>query len=248
MATLGFDSVDDFSLSYLAGKGVKVVQVPFSKPSERYISILGGHADALYEQAGDVGSFLSSKQMRPLIEVFGKAPRTSGTSTSYELGFQVALPQFELVVMRAGTPAAALAEFDQVMGKVAASEEYKKFLKDQIADPKAPPAPASQSSAFLAQQLTEIEALAKPSLSAHVSRPHRPGRIALRTFPAVEEGRMTALAMKSRVSAGLPYVLLLVVSAVLWYYANHIDVAAQPASSAPISGPSSPSASWPSSA
>jgi tripartite-type tricarboxylate transporter receptor subunit TctC len=163
VATLGFDSVDDFSLSYLAGKGVKVVQVPFSKPSERYISILGGHADALYEQAGDVGSFLSSKQMRPLM-VFGKErfPDFKDIPCSYELGFQVALPQFRAVVMRAGTPAAALAEFDQVMGKVAASEEYKKFLKDQIADPKSY-LPASQSSAFLAQQLTEMKALAKPS-------------------------------------------------------------------------------------
>lgn len=39
---------------------------------------------------------------------------------------------------------------------------------------------------------------------------------------------MTALAMKSRVSAALPYVLLLVVSLVLWRFANHIDVSARP--------------------
>ena len=70
VATLGFGSVDDFSLGFLGSKGVKVNQVPFSKPSERYVSILGGHADALYEQAGDVGSFLNGKQMRPLL-VFG---------------------------------------------------------------------------------------------------------------------------------------------------------------------------------
>ena len=48
-----------------------MIQVPFSKPSERYVSILGGHADALYEQAGDVAQFLNGKQMRPLI-LFGK--------------------------------------------------------------------------------------------------------------------------------------------------------------------------------
>ena len=35
------------------------------------MSILGGHADALYEQAGDVAQFLNGKQMRPLI-LFGK--------------------------------------------------------------------------------------------------------------------------------------------------------------------------------
>ena len=71
VATLGFGSVDDFSLTVLDRAGVKVVQVPFSKPSERYVSILGGHADALYEQAGDVAQFLNSKQMRPIL-LFGE--------------------------------------------------------------------------------------------------------------------------------------------------------------------------------
>ena len=62
VATVGFGSVDDFTLKHLEAKGgVKVVQVPFSKPSERYVSILGGHADALYEQAGDVAQFIKSE-------------------------------------------------------------------------------------------------------------------------------------------------------------------------------------------
>src|SRR5690349_11146257 len=71
VATLGFGSVDDFSLSVLERGGIKVIQVPFSKPSERYVSILGGHADALYEQAGDVAQFLNGKQMRPIL-LFGE--------------------------------------------------------------------------------------------------------------------------------------------------------------------------------
>ena len=37
VATLGFGSVDDFSLTVLDRGGIKVVQVPFSKPSERYV-------------------------------------------------------------------------------------------------------------------------------------------------------------------------------------------------------------------
>jgi tripartite-type tricarboxylate transporter receptor subunit TctC len=70
VATLGFGSVDDITLTYLEGKGVKVVQVPYSKPSERYVSVLGGHVDALYEQAGDVQQYLTGKQIRPII-MFG---------------------------------------------------------------------------------------------------------------------------------------------------------------------------------
>jgi tripartite-type tricarboxylate transporter receptor subunit TctC len=105
VATLGFGSVDDFSLGVLERKGIKVVQVPFSKPSERYVSILGGHADALYEQAGDVAQFLHNKQMRPLM-IFGRERLQAfkDVPASYELGFPVALPQFRAIVVRAGTP------------------------------------------------------------------------------------------------------------------------------------------------
>lgn len=47
--------------------GIKVKQINFDKPGERYGSVVGGHADALYEQPGDVLSFLDSKQMQPLL-------------------------------------------------------------------------------------------------------------------------------------------------------------------------------------
>ena len=97
VATLGFGSVDDFSLSVLDRGGIKVVQVPFSKPSERYVSILGGHADALYEQAGDVAQFLNGKQMRPIL-LFGEKRLAAfkDVPASYELGYKVALPQFRV--------------------------------------------------------------------------------------------------------------------------------------------------------
>lgn len=134
IATLGFGSVDDFTLGVLEKKGIKVVQVPFSKPSERYLSILGEHADALYEQAGDVAQFLASKQMRPLM-VFGKEryPAFKDVPSSYELGYEVALPQFRSIVVKAGTPPEALKKLSETLAQVAATPEYKKFLKDQFA-------------------------------------------------------------------------------------------------------------------
>ena len=132
VATLGFGSVDDFSLSVIAKKGLKFVQVPFSKPSERYVSILGGHADALYEQAGDVAQFLKNKQMRPLM-IFGKErmPAFKDVPSSHELGFNVALPQFRSIVVRAGTPPDIVKKLSDTLAKVAAMPEYKKFLQDQ---------------------------------------------------------------------------------------------------------------------
>ncbi len=157
VATLGFGSVDDFTLKNLESKGVKVVQVPFSKPSERYVSILGGHADALYEQAGDVAQFLKSKQMRPLI-MFGKErhPAFKDTPVSYELGFKVALPQFRSVVVKTGTPADIVKKLSDGLAKVAASDEYKKFLEDQFADP-ASFVDSSKAGAYLAEQLADMK-------------------------------------------------------------------------------------------
>jgi tripartite-type tricarboxylate transporter receptor subunit TctC len=157
VATLGFGSVDDFSLKVLEGKGIKVVQVPFSKPSERYVSILGGHADALYEQAGDVAQFLNGKQMRPIL-LFGRerSPLFKDVPASYELGYEVALPQFRAIVVRSGTPPDRVKVLSDALAKVAETPEYKKFLKDQFADDDSF-VEASQAGAYVKAQLDDMK-------------------------------------------------------------------------------------------
>jgi tripartite-type tricarboxylate transporter receptor subunit TctC len=160
VATLGFGSVDDFTLKHLASKGIKIVQVPFSKPSERYLSILGDHADALYEQAGDVAQFLTGKQMRPLL-VFGKQRSADfkDIPSSFEAGYQVALPQFRSVVVRAGTPPDRVKALSDALTKVAGTPEFKKFLKDQLADPDSF-IDASKATAFVNEQLSDMKLFA----------------------------------------------------------------------------------------
>ena len=157
VATLGFGSVDDFSLTVLDRGGIKVVQVPFSKPSERYVSILGGHADALYEQAGDVAQFLKSNQMRPIL-LFGEKRLAvfKDVPASYELGYKVALPQFRSIVVRAGTPPDVVKKLSESLAKVYASPEYKKFLEDQFADPNSFE-DASKAPAFVNEQLEDMK-------------------------------------------------------------------------------------------
>ncbi len=161
VATLGFGSVDDFTLKSLESKGVKVVQVPFSKPSERYVSILGGHADALYEQAGDVAQFIKNNQMRPLI-MFGtqRHPAFKDVPTSYELGYKVALPQFRAMVVRAGTPPERVKLLSDAFVKMSGNEEYKKFLEDQYANPDSF-LDASKAAPFISEQLVDMKELAQ---------------------------------------------------------------------------------------
>jgi tripartite-type tricarboxylate transporter receptor subunit TctC len=134
VATVGFGSVDDFSIGVLDRDGIKMVQVPFSRPSERYVSILGGHADVLYEQAGDVAQFLKSGQMRPIL-AFGETRSAAfkDVPSSFELGFKVALPQFRSIVVRAGTPSERVKVLSDALAKAAATAEFKKFLEDQYA-------------------------------------------------------------------------------------------------------------------
>ena len=158
VATLGFGSVDDMTLTYLASKGIKVVEVPYAKPSERYVSVIGGHVDALYEQAGDVRQFIQSKQIRPII-IFGKErlPAFKDIPSSYELGYKIALPQFRSYVVKAGTPADRVKILSDAMAKVAAEPEFKAFLDDNYAA-KGSFLPADQAEAYFKEQLADMKA------------------------------------------------------------------------------------------
>lgn len=158
VATLGFGSVDDMTLRYLASKGIKVVEVPYAKPSERYVSVIGGHVDALYEQAGDVRQFINSKQIRPII-IFGKQRLAAfkDVPSSYELGYHIALPQFRSFVVKSGTPADRVKVLSDALATAAATPDYKKFLEEQFAD-KDSYIPADKSGAFLQSQLADMKA------------------------------------------------------------------------------------------
>jgi len=157
VATLGFGSVDDMSLSALAAKGIKVTQVPYAKPGERYVSVIGGHVDALYEQAGDVRQFITSKQIHPIM-VFGRERFAAfkDVPSSHELGFQVSLPQFRSLVLKAGTPPERVKLLSDALAKVAASPEYEAFLESQYATADSF-MNAAQAGPFLEAQLEEMK-------------------------------------------------------------------------------------------
>jgi len=137
VAITGFGSADDLHVIFFKGKGYQFTAVPFPKPAERYSSVLGGHADLLYEQLGDVKSFLDGKQMRPIL-IFSEArfPAFGNVPASYELGHQIAISQFRAIAMKAGTDAQRVNAVSGALAKVAATDDYKAWLKDQYADEK----------------------------------------------------------------------------------------------------------------
>lgn len=154
----GFGSPDEMHVNKFNLIGSKFRSVPFANPGERYSSILGGHADVLVEQAGDVKSFLESKQMRPIL-FFAEQPQVGyeDTPLASKYGVSFAVSQFRSVVMRAGTDPAQIQVISAAMSKAAQSDAFKKYLRDQLAFADSF-IPADKTGPFLAEQLELIEA------------------------------------------------------------------------------------------
>lgn len=157
VAILGFGSADEIMVKQMSAKGHKMRLVPFAKPGERYSSILGGHADVLLEQAGDVGSFLKSGQMRPLA-FFADAPAPGFANIPLvkDSGFPISISQFRAIVMRAGTDANQVNVMAAAIERAAKSAEFKQYLADEqaFADSFIP---QKDSMAFLQRELKAIE-------------------------------------------------------------------------------------------
>jgi tripartite-type tricarboxylate transporter receptor subunit TctC len=54
--------------------GIQTNQIAFDEPAARYASLMGGHTDALFEQPGDVKSFLDGGQMKPILTFLKEQP------------------------------------------------------------------------------------------------------------------------------------------------------------------------------
>jgi len=153
VAVTGFGSADDITVIYLVGKGLKVQSVPFPKPAERYTAILGGHADLLYEQLGDVKSFLDGRQMRPVLIFAGsRFPAFKDIPTGKEAGHDIVINQFRSIALRSGTDAARVKAISDALAQVANTDDYRAWLKAQYAEEKSF-IPASGAVAFMKQEL-----------------------------------------------------------------------------------------------
>jgi tripartite-type tricarboxylate transporter receptor subunit TctC len=137
VAITGLDTPDDIAVQELGKRGLKFNSVPFAKPGERYAAVVGGHADLLYEQAGDIRSFIEGSQLRPILFLSSeKVVQFPDVTTTKDLGVNLVLDQFRTVVAKAGTPPERLKLLFEKVAEATKSEEYKSFLDKQWADPK----------------------------------------------------------------------------------------------------------------
>ncbi|MBX3671625.1 MAG: tripartite tricarboxylate transporter substrate binding protein [Burkholderiales bacterium] len=154
----GFGGPDEMHVVKFNEQGAKFRPVPFAKPGERYSSVLGGHADVVIEQAGDVRSFLDSKQMRPIL-FFADQPQVGheGIALARKYGVTLAISQFRAIVMRAGTDPSHVAAMAAAMDKAAQTPEFKKYLADELAFADSY-IPAAKAGPFMEEQLALINA------------------------------------------------------------------------------------------
>lgn len=132
----GYGIIDEIHMNILRAKGLKLVVVPSPKPSERYVSILGDHADLMYEQAGDLKSYLVNKQMRPILSFTDKRfPAYPEIPTARELGYDAVTPQVRWVFMKAGTDPQRVKILSDALTRMSKTPEFRKYLEDQIAAP-----------------------------------------------------------------------------------------------------------------
>ena len=128
VATAGYGTLDDIAVKFLAAKGFRMVNVPFAKPGERYLSPLGGHSEVLFEEPGDIVQFIESKQYRPIV-VFGEKrhPAFPDTPASGEVAHHIDLPNWRAIVTSAKVPAEVIATLNAALARALDTAEWKKF-------------------------------------------------------------------------------------------------------------------------
>ena len=135
VAISGFGSPDYIELQQLASKNIVFTPVPRLSPQDKYQALVNGEADALYEQMGDVRSFVEAKQLRPIL-IFNRAQpgiANGGIPTSGELGLGNGLEQFRAFVVKAGTSQQAVAALATAFEHIGTSFNFKRFLEQQVA-------------------------------------------------------------------------------------------------------------------
>jgi len=118
------------------GAGIKVKEISYDKPTERYAALLGSQVDALFEQPGDVRQFLQAKQMKPILTVLKEAPKAFAAVPSLkEAGLNIP------VLMRVRgfwadkrVPAARREYLREACKKAFNTKDYQAFNKKKYMD------------------------------------------------------------------------------------------------------------------
>ncbi len=137
VAGSGFGTQSDVTVNYFdKAQGLKFVSVPFDDPGLRWNSLLGGHTDLLYAQFGDLTSFLTGKQLRPILAFAeNRVPDYPAIPTVKEFNYHINITHFRAFAVKQGTDASQYDALVSAMNTASQSPDYKKMLADEAAIP-----------------------------------------------------------------------------------------------------------------
>lgn len=117
------------SMQVAEGSGIKLEVVPFGDPGERYSSIIGGHVDMLFDQAGDAMPYVRENKLKPVLLILKESPEAFKDVPSLKdvgLDFE---PTYKMrgFWVRADVPADRRAYLEAACKRAYETERYKAF-------------------------------------------------------------------------------------------------------------------------
>jgi len=159
VAGSGVGSPDEVTITSLSDQGLNLNYAAYDESGERYLAPLQGDADLLYEQTGDIQSFLESGDYRPIVAFSSDpVPGYEDVPTISEFDLDVTLPQWRGIAIQADAPAEAKECWEGILRDVADSEDYKEFLKETDTGAE-PPLFGDDFNAWVEEQYQEAEQL-----------------------------------------------------------------------------------------
>ncbi len=116
--------------------GIDVKQIAFDKPAERYAALIGGHVDLLFEQPGDVRSFIDAGQMIPILTFLPERPAAfADTPTHGEMGADFdALTRFRGFYVKTGVPENVVSFLAHACKAGFDTDGYQEFNRQKFMD------------------------------------------------------------------------------------------------------------------
>ena len=114
--------------------GMKIQQISFDKGAPRYGALAGGQVDALFEQPGDVRSFLDAGKFKPILTILKEAPAAFAdvpSLTDVGLDFEP-LFRFRGFFVHAGAPEDRVKWLQWAFQKAFCEKSYQDFNENKF--------------------------------------------------------------------------------------------------------------------
>lgn len=161
IGTTGTDGSDAYSIREVEDHfGIKLTNVPFDNPGERYAALVGGIVDILFEQPGDMRGFLDAGQVKPILTMTeSRLSRFPMVPSTGELGIPLSRGYWRGAVMRKGVPTEAITFLQDLFRKAVETPEYRRYEEEAYLNLREGFMPAEEFGAFIHKEYQEFKKL-----------------------------------------------------------------------------------------